>query len=581
MKAILLTLVVLSGVAFGFDPRANSLSKRQALTRALAGTQSWLKVHKLEAPWREYLQWDALDAQLAKSDPDLEALKDLLNLWRKNNVGLDDPHFVTSQRALREFIRAEEIRQEGDFPKSLEARRVELAYLLASTPDAKALERIGHLLGWLEMTGQDASVVRATRARWAYPNLQLNVSSRLVAYGTDGTKVNKDEYATATILGMVVSGQSHVEGTVAAVPIASATPGYGIIELQFRAKVTSPHNYGVKGPVGIHSSSYSNALVTKKLYFGPSGITAGRAQYSVDTHSKITQIDARGPIIWRIANRKAQRKQGQANAEAEAITGTKLASEFDQQVDAQIRKGQQEQAAKVKRTLEFEGTMPKLAFGSSNGGLVMTANEANGFQLSAPSAAPRPTAGMDLNAAVHESFTGNFMEPYLGNKTEWDFTWYDIHKLLTMDEPRALRVHDRTPRWYFRVVEESPMVTRFRDGVIRFEMRGKETGWGDLKATRPVEVHVAYHPVIEGGEAMGRREGEVEVFYTTDETESDTDAQLKKVIHEKMSAFFPERFRLGGLSIPKGSGWDKFDNLKPQRIEARNGWLVSDYKLVF
>jgi len=570
-----------------FNPETYSAKKRAELAQSLAMTNDWLEASGKEVAqgWRKFLQWNETVSELQKKSPNLGLLHDILNKWRKNKVGLDDPKFVASQRALREFIRAEEIRLQGDFKVTSEAWQSELGERLKSGEGRDNVDRIARLLGWLELTGQSPELVNQTRAKWSKPNMQLHLSSKLLAYGLDGTKIDNKQYASAVIMGMTTGGMAETKGTVTAVPVASNRNGVGIIELQFSAKIYSPHNYGSKGPVGVHSTSNTTGYVTKRLIFSGDGITSERSRAWANVASQVTQIDA-GPIVGWFASRKIRRSKGQAEYEAAVIAAGRLAQQFDEQVETQLKKMKEEQTAKMKRTLEFEGTYPsRLAFASNGAGLVMQAVEANKFQLAADTVAPAPGKDTDLSALVHESFATNFLESYLGNKFEHDTSWYDIHKLLTMEEPLDLRVHDRAPRWYLRMTEWSPMVTRFADGVIVFRIHGREISeeqnFKQAKVVRPVMVRVTYKPVIEAGQALGERVGEVEVQYTDGKNEDSTSAALKTMLHRKMSAFFPERFELGGLSIPKGSGWEKFDKLKAQRIDTKDGWLTSDYKLEF
>ena len=135
---------------------ALTASKKRTLVESLRKADTWLSALSAEekAQWRALLKWDQLDALLTASAPDTETLREILNSWRVNDIGLDAPAFVAGQKALREYVWAEELAAEDNPREQYRVRLEKLASLLSRFDENMPPEQI------MEMPTTQAMVVK-------------------------------------------------------------------------------------------------------------------------------------------------------------------------------------------------------------------------------------------------------------------------------------------------------------------------------------------------------------------------------------------------------------------------------------
>ncbi len=555
------------------------------LRSTLAFTENWLRASgtEQEAGWKKFLRWDDLTTEIAKPRPSVAELKLILNRWRKNKVGLENQNFLITQQALRAFIKQAEIEALPDRRGACDGWRQSLSTKPAS--QGEALEK-GKASGWLSLACGDSVSSQSLLSAYAQPNARFSVSARTIAMGLEGMEIHNEQFSTNTIQGVNTSGTVYTDGKISVAPANSWMAGTGIVEVTLDATIHSPRNDGDKGNVHIVSSSSGMARAVAQLALEETGIRVASATGWAAMGTQLLDVYAPSRIVNWLAWRVAERRQGDAAWEASQLAASSLRNQFAGQLNEKIRAASNTYLEPAKQMLRFEAAYPKhVGFSSTPGALAMSITEQNAFQLAANSEPPPLTGKHDLAFAVHESFASNYLAPYMGGKQEWDQALYDIHKLLTTEEPTELRVHDNAPHWYFWVDEYRPMTTDYVGNTLLFRFYGTSIGevWKgtELSNERPFEVGVNYSPEInvERNQARLRRLGEVTFRYLDSAELTPVDEKLAKMLTRKVNAFFPELFEFGGLTLPKGSGWEKLRRFKLREFKSATGWMNMGFEL--
>ncbi len=575
MKSFFLILLLVPFTAIAADSTA--------LKNALASTESWLQTSGEGKTWIGYLRFADLRSEMAKAKPSVSELKLILNKWRKNKVGLEDPRFVVSQKALRAFIHQVEIEAIADRTAACSQWKAKIAETPKNQSEAS---EVGKAAGWLESACGDKASADKLRAAYNRSNLRFSVSAKSIAMGLEGMEIHNQQFARNTVQGVATRGWVYTDGTISAQPAQARYIGQGIVEIRLNAHINSPRIDGNKGKVQIVTSSQGNAWANAQLGVDASGIKVLSANASGALGTQILDVYHPSILINWIAWRQAQKKQGEASATASQMAATKLRDELVSQLTTKLNEAKAKFLEPFQQTVRFQNAYPKvLDFSSDPGQLRLAVTEQNAFQLAAPNDPPALAGKHDISLSVHESFAGNYFAPYMGAKQEWDTSLYDVHKLLTTDEPPELRVHDNAPRWYFWVDEYRPMVADFDDNNVRLRFHGTSIGrvWKGVeeKNSRPFELTVDYTPEIDTvrNQARLRRVGVATVLYTDGLESTALDTSLQDMMTAKANAFFPELFEFGGLQIPKGSGWEKLRRFKLKEFKSASGWMALGFEL--
>ena len=156
--------------------------------------------------WKEYLQWDEMMAELAKSEgPDVRQLGGIAAKYYEDYGSLELPVFTQVRDDLVAYLAA--LATTGD-PRLAENYQVQLDSLIEKLPQYDAnpttelRQQIGQLLGWLENARQSPSLVAAVRQRNWKPNLYAEISERLVSQGM-GDAVSEESDVQDCIIGHV------------------------------------------------------------------------------------------------------------------------------------------------------------------------------------------------------------------------------------------------------------------------------------------------------------------------------------------------------------------------------------------
>ncbi|MBY0371339.1 hypothetical protein K2X33_11675 [bacterium] len=583
-----------------FGPITAEVSVARASTdllQKLSECDQWLASNPTnQKAWHEFLLWDQLRAELASGAPSPTTLKPVLNQWRKNQVGLEAPHFLAVQKALRTWILRLEQQKEGPLADAYQSRlallKSQVLRYIAAPNDVLGRD-LGANLGWLESLQQAGPLVQAIRERLSHPNLQVAVSSRLVRFAVKMPPVSTVKDAPQSAPGMVTRGKVHattnLDARLVEDPNKAVIEVFATTDLTANGVTNTKYSKGLFGrpikPIArVTASSTGQGTVVSRTTIGPDGLTSAILPGTAHVNPHITSIWGKGPLVAAIAQKKAYQQQGSTAQQA----SNNFAKELEKEFKAKLKEQQESLAffgdADPKAVADFQGTtFSKFAARTTKETLFLEGTQSNRSQLGAPAARPVEIGDNDVVLRVHESLLGNYMEPYLGGKIEWGLSFYELLKLITGEEPRALRPHDNTPKWNIAMQEHQPITGEFRDGKITITMNAVSTAEqfrGEVtQALRPLRIRAVFEPAVVEKLFIGNRLGAVEVAYTDGKADSETDAQLMRNLHYRMDALFPQKTEFSGLTIPVGSSLERFRRLNAISAESQDGWLTLVFKI--
>jgi hypothetical protein len=142
------------GLEGNYQPPSDSdLAAANAALKSAANRleRYWKANPRIEAGWKEYLEWKSLQAQLAAS-PDLEVLKSIQKRFSADQVGLELPVFADVGKAVTNYVQLLDARQD-DAQAQYAAHLKDLAEKLKHFEESKlqatdTAEAIGADLGW-------------------------------------------------------------------------------------------------------------------------------------------------------------------------------------------------------------------------------------------------------------------------------------------------------------------------------------------------------------------------------------------------------------------------------------------------
>ncbi len=304
---------------------------RQRLEQARRQLSDYLATGTAENArrWQEYLHWDAMSAELAKSaEIDGNQLGQIAARYYRDFPSLEHPRFAAMRAALLEYRTALAMAGDRELAEKYTARLDELSRHLVQfdqQPTMETSQQIGRLVGWLESAGQAPELVASIRARYWRPNLYAAVSQRMVSAGI-GSDITETSDVRDCILGTSIIGTANMQGRTQARLIDN--PDSATIQLLLTGTVHSD-NVGYNRGVQIFSQGDTRVEATKLIYLDANGMSSDTAQACCDTDSTISCIAARSCLIERVAWKKA----GRSKSTAEQIGSRHAERQIEDRVD--------------------------------------------------------------------------------------------------------------------------------------------------------------------------------------------------------------------------------------------------------
>jgi len=549
------------------------------------------------AAWKAFLRWNDLANILqAAEPPPADAVLALIDQYRANQTGLELPQFTHVRVALENYAAttaaaADATLQEqtgqalDDLAKQLEA--------LAQDPAAgdPALT-IGRTLGWLQRNRQAPELVTSVHRAYWQPNLFGYASQPYVAAGIED---NIDEVTPVrdNILGTSIHGTARMRGRTTVV--LDESPHAARFRVLLSGQAVS-NNVGYNRGVSIYTSGVTQVSATKLLQMTDLGMTASPAVASCRTNSNINGIGARGPMVERMAWKKAGQSLGTAEAIASDHAEIRVANQMNQRSAKLVAEQNDRYVNKFRNPLIRRGGFPReLNFSSHPDRAEVRMLHATSNHLAAPTPPPAVEATHDLALRAHESAVSNFAETAIGGVKLTDVR---LEKLLRDDlqteVPPDLRVimpdgsldPDKEP-WAIKFARELPVRAKFNGGKLWLAIRADTfyRGQDDLQAEynkaleELIEISADYTiERTEKGATLRRVDDVVVSFPNAKEGERSTRRTAAAAfLRIKFRNLFKEEFVGEGLAF-KGR-WERAGKLQLQELKSDAAWLTLGWKL--
>lgn len=408
------------------------------------------------------------------------------------------------------------------------------------------------------------------------PNAVFQISERLISQMLSMT-VNRTVQVRESVLGTAVRGTTTTAGSVS--PVLIPNLKQGMLQIRFQGTARSPRMVGQNGPATIISSAVSSVDVRKNVILNDRGIQLLPASAEVTTRLSIDDVSARRRIVNRIARRRAERSQGAAQAVTQQKTRARLQEEVDRDAAAPLSQAQEYFLNGFRHPLEQRNALPKLfRFATTSDHLRLSLLQCCHSNCLPPTTLPWISPEHDIAVALHESSIGSIYEVFFAGKESDDREVLHTVHLLTGEDPRELRVHDRTPRWSITFADARPLTVTFRDGSARISMHLKALRYGDRRYDGDFTVAVQFE--LEKT-ARGPRLNRIGDLVVDGRVDSDSPGELATaltILRSKFGAVFPPMLTFDGLVPPTGGVWDIIGQLQLVQLDAEEGWLVMGHQ---
>ncbi len=394
---------------------------RERLNSALNRLERYLASggERKERGWKRYLRWDALQRELATTEPDVGKLREIRGQFESGAAGLEKAPFRLAGRRLEKYIELLLLQRAAD-PVDLYATQMEtLAQALekqSAEPTAVAAADIARTTDWLDSLGQAPNLVQRIRTRYSRTNLFASVSERAlreqvanvitdrspVGQWFDGVYISGTALTNAKVDGQLVPNSDRVAFDI----LLDGT--------------TSTSTVGRQRSVSIKSSGTTWLSGHKRVYFEPAnGLSSPPASASASTKQCINGIgydrQLARRLVTRIANRKANEKLPEAESLANRQARQRIAKQMDDEADKLIRKANQQLRDQIETPLRKQQLYPEdLHMWSTSTHVEVQARVTPDNHLGAPSDPPVWNRSHDMAVCLHESAVNNALAPFLG-----------------------------------------------------------------------------------------------------------------------------------------------------------------------
>jgi hypothetical protein len=384
--------------------------------------------------------------------------------------------------------------------------------------------------------------------------------------------IQRTEQISEQILSVDTRGAADVTCHIGLQLVPNIQLGHLRLTMVGEAKVNDA--VGTARNVSVYSSSHTAVHAWKDIGMAAEGIGIAPTRAECRTNIVTNGISAPWRIIERIAWKKSARMQPQAEAIAAERVGERAAEQLDGEADEPLRKLHQHYLDGVYLPLVEKAALPSIRVSTTKEHL--TVNSARPDAAAGP--APPLDAKHDVAVGFHEQYVAAMAERLLGGTTQTDRQFLEMMRVLTGQMPRALWVHDRTPRWMVQLAQRRPLELAVADDTIGVTLRLKEATRGNERLVRPVEIAATFAvSITPDGPKLARR-GAVAATITDGKAISRTEADLLDFLRRKCNGVFLEEIYFDGLVPPEGGTWAKLRRLAPAEFSARRGWVVLGYR---
>jgi hypothetical protein len=532
--------------------------------------------------WRAYLRLDDLKAKLQQANPDVAGLNAVFGKFSAGHNGLELVWFVDVRQALRHYLEVAGGVDNPGVKAAYEAMLDRLAGQLetyAVRPTPSGATDISESIAWLESAGQAQALLQAIRARYVYPNFCGRFAVDVLGAGIAGP-VDETEPVDDVILGTIIHGVGRTVGrTSVALP---PNPSAGVFDTILLATNHS-QNVGRNGPVCIYSCGTTGVGAAKRFWIDGEGMHALPAVSNAAAHATITGIEAQRQIIERIAWRKANKQQSEAECIASRHAEQRVNRRIDEQAAPMIDRANRDYEAKVRVPLSNRNAFPQqTAFSTTSDFLELTALEAGANQLAAPTAPPRLGQPADIAVQIHESTINNAAATVLSGMVLREEMLQSAIKDTLGYVPEQLKpdpTKDQEP-WTIVFARREPMTVAFAEDGFQFTLRGREFFKGE-RGYPGMNVTAVYKFVKTDQGVKAVRQGEIQVLPpgfdpASGKRLSVPQQAIRTLLIERLGKVFQTELTPQGFTMQ--GKWAAAGKFVPVEMNGRHGWLVIGWR---
>lgn len=410
-----------------------------------------------------------------------------------------------------------------------------------------------------------------------HPNAIGQISQRLLDFFLR-MRVERNVDISDNVLGTSVRGSVKTQGSL--VPLFTPDDRRGSIQLQFTGDTAAPRMIGQNGPATIFSSTLTKVDARKSVILDDQGIHLMPTVANGTTQLSINDVVAKRRFIERIARRRADRSQAEAQAITSQRTRTRLQQEIDRDAATPLKQAQDYFIKGFRNPLIARDALPKiLRFSTTSEHLRLIFKQCCHSPLAPPQVAPSINAQHDIVVAFHESAIESIYDVFFGGKTAVDRDVLKTVHLLTGEDPRPLRVHARTPAWSMTFADRQPLDLIFADGETTIALRLKSLQYGERQFDGAFTVAVRYQLEKTPSGPRLNRQGALQVNGEIADGSIGELGEATSILRKKFSAVFPSVLSFDGMAPPSGGIWDKVGQLQLAQLDAKDGWVVIGYRL--
>ncbi|MEQ8836403.1 MAG: hypothetical protein RID07_06325, partial [Lacipirellulaceae bacterium] len=421
------------------------------------------------------------------------------------------------------------------------------------------------------------------------------------------------------ILGTSIRGTACTQGTVT----FRTEPSDSQIVLQtvFTGR-TSSRTVGYNKPVKIYSTGQTTFTSTKQLLFSDDAFFVNTADATARTKTRTNAIRKTGGKFGRrIVEKIAWKRVGESKHQAERIAAqhaeVKVATGFDEEVNALMVNGRKRYLDRVVTPLTRRDLVPEyFRWNSTSHDLGVEATIARSTQLGA-SVPPTPVRlGHDLYFQLHESAVNNYLPLVLSGVTlSQDDA--DQPQQVSGDAPKWLKKVQQSRRkvkevaevvaepvladptgetnpdqgdqesnfqpWSITLNNDFPASVAFKDGKVAIRMRASQLT-SEEREFKNWDFVVTYEILKDGNGILLRRVGKIEVLPTGFDPAWDKKmstatrgfrSTLAKNMHDRAERGegIPKEIPIPALRIPD------LGELTLRQLESDSGWLTVGWGL--
>ena len=533
--------------------------------------------------WREYLQWDALQALLrGEKQPDLPVLTRIHSRYTAGYEGLELVWFLDVQHALHNYIATigavNEPQVRAASEKVLDKLAASLdAYLVKPTTDDALV--ISESVRWLQDAHQSPQLVKAIQQHFVHPNVIGEVSAELVAAGI-AEPVDDVTQVSDCILGTSISGTAHTLGKTSV--SLSPDPNMGVIDTLFFGTTTSD-NVGYHGPVTIFSESTTSLAACKRLWISDSGLSSHPSAANAETSINFKDIQSNKGrrIIERFAWKRADKQRSKAESIASRHAEQRLNERIDSQATESLEKANERYIEKYQRPFTERKLFPELLrFSTTERAVSLVGLQAGYGKLGAPGVPPPAVDGADMTLRVHESAINNLAFDALAGRTVHEEKLQAAVTDALGHLPEKMKGDEDGRPWAITFATRQPISVTFADDGFKITLRGVKYYKGN-EAHPAMNVSAVYKIEKSPNGFKAVRQGKIEVippdFVPGSGQQIDAKRTIIRTLLEKRFAkvFEPE---ILGEGLELSGKWKAAGKLLPIQVTCRDGWLVIAWK---